>query len=332
MADPNTMRAVRCSEFGEVAGLRVEDVAIPSPGPGEIRMSVRNCGLNFADTVMIAGRYQVKPDLPFTPGYEASGEILEVGEGVGTFAPGDRVLGLPPWGAMAEQVVVPAARTFALPGDFPLETAAAFPIVYGTAYLSLTHRARIQPGDWLLVNGAGGGVGLAAVDLGKLLGAQVIAAAGSREKRDLALRHGADFAVDYIGEDLAARVKEITGGRGVDVAIDPVGGEIFKATLRSMAFEGRIVVIGFASGEIQAIASNHLLVKNVSTLGFYWGGYHRFAPHVLREALAQITRACVEDKIHPHICSCFALAQASTALELLLSRRSTGKVLLDTGL
>ncbi len=329
MASTTHIRAVRCAEFGSISGLRVEEIPLPKPAPGEVRIGIRYCGLNFADTIMISGRYQIKPDLPFIPGLEASGEILEVGEGVDAFEVGDRVVGLVPHGAMAEQIVAPAARTFRLPEGIPFDLGAALPIVYGTAYLSLTRRAVIQPGDWLLINGAAGGVGLAAVDLGRHLGARVIAAAGSPEKLALARSYGAEAAVDYATEDLAARVKEITGGQGVAVALDPVGGDVFKATLRSMAFEGRIVVIGFAGGEIQAIASNHLLLKNVAAMGFYWGGYYDFAPRVLRETVDRLSAWCANGDIRPHICAVHPLDQAPVALDLLLSRRSTGKVLLD---
>ena len=300
------------------------------PGPGEVRIRVGFCGLNFADSIIVAGRYQVKPELPFTPGFEASGEIVELGEGVDDLALGDRVIALPAYGAFAEEVVLPATRTFRGPGSIPLDQAAALPIAYGTAYLSLTRRAQIERGDWLLVNGAAGGVGLAAVDLGRLLGARVIAAAGSPEKLELAGEYGAEACINYVQEDVAARVKEITDGRGVDVAVDPVGGDLFKATLRSMAFEGRIVIVGFAAGDIHTIAPNHLLVKNVDARGFYWGGYHRCEPQVMRDTIARLATWCANDDIRPHICARLSLEEVSAGLELLLERRSTGKVVLQT--
>jgi NADPH2:quinone reductase len=324
------MRAVRCHQFGSVGELELGEVAPRAPGPLEVRVATRFCGLNFADSLLVAGRYQVRPELPFTPGFEASGEVVELGEGVTDLSLGDRVVALPAFGAFAEEIVLPAARTFPCPDSVPHHLAAALPIAYGTAYLALTRRARLERGDWLLVNGAAGGVGLAAVDLGRLLGARVIAAAGSRDKLELAAAYGAAALVDYTREDLAARVKEITSGRGADVAIDPVGGDAFAATLRAMAFEGRVVVIGFAAGDIQPVAANHLLVKNVDALGFYWGGYHRHEPALLRHTMGRLTNWCASGEIRPHVCARFPLAEVAAGIELLLGRRSTGKVLLET--
>jgi NADPH2:quinone reductase len=325
------MRAVLCKEWGGPEKLVVEDVPAPPIRAGAVRVAVRAAGLNFADLLLIAGQYQEKPSFPFTPGAEAAGVVAEVGAGVSNIRVGDRVIVLAGLGAFAEEIVVDAARVMPMPAKMDFAAAAGFPIAYGTSHGALDWRARLQPGEWLLVYGAAGGVGLTAVEIGKAMGARVIACTGGAEKLAVAKEHGADLLVDYSREDIRERVKEITNGRGANVVYDPVGGDAFDAALRSVAWEGRIVIIGFASGRIPQIPANIALVKNLSIIGFYWGSYQSRKPELLQQSFAQLFRWFEEGKLNPHVSQRFDLKEVSNALELMRQRRSTGKVVLTMG-
>ncbi|MGZ5038014.1 MAG: NADPH:quinone oxidoreductase family protein [Usitatibacter sp.] len=324
------MKALLCTSFGPPAALAVEDVPdIREPGKGEVKLAVHAAGLNFADTLMIAGKYQEKPELPFSPGMECAGEVLEVGEGVTGLVPGDRVMAVTGHGGMAEQVIAAADRVFRIPGAMTFEQAAAFPVVYGTVYYALVDRARLQPGETLLVHGAAGGVGLVAVEMGKLLGARVVATAGSDEKVALAKRHGADGGINYSTQVVKDAVKALAP-EGADVVFDPVGGDVFDQSLRCIAADGRILVIGFASGRIPSVPANLLLVKNVSVIGVYWGGFTKRAPQRNRENFETMLRWIAEGKLRAPTTTSYALADAALAMDAMLARRSTGKLVVKT--
>lgn len=328
------MRAVLCHEIGTPEILKVGEAADPVAGPGEAVIDIKAAGLNFADTLMVAGKYQEKPDFPFTPGLEAGGIISSVGEGVTDLKAGDRVMGLLSRGAFAEKGKATAESFFKIPDGMDYASAAAFPVAYGTAHGALTWRSALRPGELLLVHGAAGGAGLAAVECGKALGATVIATAGGPEKLKVAEDHGADYLIDYKSEEVAPRVKEIAselGKTGADVVFDPVGGDVWDASLRCVAFDARMVIIGFAAGRIPQIPANILLVKNVSAVGFYWGSYRKNAPHMVRNQYDELFRWHSEGKLRPHISHHFPMEQAADAMNALLERRSTGKVILDIG-
>lgn len=322
------MKAVLCKAFTGPSSLVFEAVARAALAPGEIRVQVKASGLNFADSIMIAGHYQVQPPLPFVPGLEAAGVVIEVGAAVAGFAVGDHVVGLTSSGGYAEELAAAADRFLKIPPAMDFTTAAAFSVTHGTAHIGLERRARLRPGEVLLVLGAAGGAGLAAVQIGKLMGAVVIAAAGGPEKLAVAAAHGADYLIDYSSEDIRARVLQITGGRGADVVYDPVGGAAFSAALRAIAFEGRIVVVGFASGEVPQIPANHLLVKNVDIIGLYWGGYKGRDMATLRRSAQTLIGWWEDGRLVPHIGATFPLAEAADALAFMLARKSTGKIVL----
>lgn len=323
-----TMRAWLCRGWGGPERLALEAVPIPGVGPGQVRLAVHAAGVNFADTLIIAGKYQEKPAFPFAPGFEAAGIVLETGPGVTGIRPGDRVMALLDHGAYAGQVVAQAADIFRIPDRMDFATAAGFPITYGTSHLALWDRAALQPGETLLVHGAAGGVGLTAVEIGKAMGATVIATAGGPEKLAVAAAHGADHLIDYSAEDIRARVKDLTGGRGADVVYDPVGGDVFDASLRCIAWGGRLLVIGFAGGRVPQIPANHLLVKNCSVIGLYWGSYRKQAPQRVAESFRTLFQWFEDGKLKPHISHRLDFAQAVEALALLAQRKSTGKVVL----
>jgi NADPH2:quinone reductase len=324
------MRAVLVKELGGPEKLVVEEVAPPPLRDGAVRIAVHAAGVNFADTLMIAGQYQDKPPLPFVPGLEAAGVVTEVGTGVTDLKAGDRVMASTGRGAFASEAVIDAAGVYRIPDSMDFVTAASFPVVYGTSHGAFAWRAHLKPGEWLLVHGAAGGVGLTAVEIGKAMGATVIATAGGPDKLAIAQRHGADYVIDYAREDIRERVKAITGGRGVDVVYDPVGGDVFDASLRCIAWEGRIVVIGFAAGRIPQIPANLVLVKNIDIIGFFWGSYRR-KPEMLRQSYAELFGWFEEGKLKPHVSERLDLADAPRAFELLRQRKSTGKVVLTTG-
>jgi NADPH2:quinone reductase len=320
------MRAVVCRELGGPDALELADLPTPEPGACGVRIRVRAAGVNFADGLMLAGRYQEKPHLPFTPGLELAGEIEAVGAGVRGLAPGQRVLAIVSHGAFAEQAVARADDVVTLPDDIDDVTAAGFAIAYGTAHGALRWRAGLHAGETLVVHGAGGGVGLTAVECGKAIGATVIATARGEEKLAVARTHGADHAVDSDDPDLKGRLRELTEGRGADVVYDPVGGAVFDASLRAIAWEGRIVAVGFASGQVPQVPANLLLVKNAAVLGFYWGSYRKHDPERLRDGLKELFAWHRAGRIRPHVSQTMPLARTAEAIRLLTERRAIGKV------
>ena len=321
------MQAIVCQELGGPAALRLSEVPDPCPGAGQVRLRVRACGINFADSLITRGQYQVQPQLPFSPGFEVAGEVLELGAGVDEFAQGDRVIAITPHGGYAEQVVVAATRCLRMPAAMPWVDGAAFPVVFGTSHVALAHRARLRKGELLVVHGAGGGVGLTAVAIGKQLGATVIATASSRAKLEAARAQGADHLIDA-SDDLRLRIRELSNGRGADVVYDPVGGDSFTASLRSMAFEGRILIIGFASGSVPQVPANHLLVKNVDVIGVNWPAYAELHPEVMIGSFRTLVQWYVDGAIRPHVSATYPLAQAVDALHEVVGRKSTGKIVI----
>jgi NADPH:quinone reductase len=323
------MRALLCRSLGDIAALEVSEAASPPLGLGQVRISVRASGVNFPDILMVEGKYQVKPELPFIPGLELAGVVLECAPGVIHVRPGERVMAFARrGGAHAEEVVVPGGIVTPIPEAMDFVTAAAFPVAYGTAHFALQHRGRLAAGETLLVLGAAGGVGLAAVEVGKRMGARVIAAAGSPEKLAVAREHGADCTVDYRAESLRDRVLELTGGRGVDVVFDPVGGTAFEQSVRVIGWEGRILVVGFASGEIPRIAANMILVKNFSATGVVFGEHSWRFPDDTRARLGQLLGDFTAGHLRPKVWKTYPLEQARAALSEMAARRVVGKMVL----
>ncbi|MGF1592498.1 MAG: NADPH:quinone oxidoreductase family protein [Kiloniellaceae bacterium] len=330
------MKAVLCRAWGGPESLALEEVATPQPGPGEVLVEVAAAGVNFADTLMIAGKYQEKPPFPFSPGLEIAGTLRALGAGVAGLEVGQRVMALTDWGGYAEAALARAGDVHAIPDAlgpdrFGWAEAAGFPITYGTAHAALRWHADLRPGEVLLVHGAAGGVGLAAVEVGKAIGTTVIATAGGADKLAVAGAHGADHLIDYRREDIRERVKAITDGRGADVVFDPVGGDVFDASLRCIAWSGRLLVIGFAAGRVPQVPANILLVKNIAVMGVYWGSYRKHAPARLAEEFAELFGWVEAGLLKPHVSHKLALGEAAEAMALLLDRRSTGKVVLTTG-
>jgi NADPH2:quinone reductase len=325
------MKALLCTAWGGPDDLAVGELPSPTPGPGEILVGVRACGLNFADTLMIQGKYQERPDFPFSPGLEVSGEVREVGPGVAELAPGDAVIALCGHGGLAEQVVVPSANAVRLPESMDFVTAAGFAVVYGTAHVGLERRARLAPGEVLLVHGAAGGVGLAAVEVGRTMEATVIATASNEDKLAIAKAHGAHHVINYREESFRDRVKALTDGRGADVIFDPVGGEVFDESVRCINWEGRILVVGFASGSIPELPVNLALVKNMSVVGVYWGAYRKRDAHVLQHSWQRLLDWYSQGALAPHVSATYPLEQAPEALSSLMARRATGKVVVTIG-
>lgn len=322
------MKALLCHEFAGPEKLMMGEIDLPEAGPGQLKIAIHACGLNFADTLVIQGLYQEKPAFPFSPGMEIAGEVIGIGEGVTAFSVGDRISAMNGYGGFAEEAIIDAGMAVPLPPNMDYVTGASFAVAYGTSHMALDHRARLQPGETLLVHGAAGGVGLTAVELGKLMGATVIATASTDEKLALAKRYGADHLINYRQESFRDRVKEITNGRGADVIFDPVGGKVFEDSVRCIAWEGRLIVIGFASGEIANFPTNLALVKNFSVVGLYWGRYSQKDPSTLMGSMKQLLNWFSEGKLKPHISQTFPLEQGSEALLTLMERRAQGKVVL----
>ena len=320
------MRAVLCRDYGPPETLTIADLPAPPLERGMVRVRIAAAALNFADTLIVQGKYQVKPPVPFVPGFEASGTVVEAAADAG-ITPGTRVIVVLDHGAFAEEVVCPAALAFPIPDGMDFDVAAAFPVAYGTAHAALDLRAHLRPGERLLVLGAAGGVGLAAVEIGKAMGATVIAAARGADKLALARAHGADHVVDYEAENLRVAVRKATGG-SVDVVFDPVGGELFDVALRLLDWEGRLVVIGFAGGAIPQAPANVLLVKNIGVLGLYWGTYWKRAPDRVRASFEQLLAWWRAGKLKPVVSQRFALKDVAAAMAELTERRATGKVVL----
>ena len=319
------MKAVLCTHFGLPDNLQVQEVSSPIVGPTQVVITVAACGVNFPDVLIIQNKYQFKPELPFSPGGEVAGIISEIGDEVKGLAVGQPVLALCGWGGFAEQVAVDADRVFPLPDGISAEVAATTLYTYGTAYHALKDRAQLKAGETLLILGAAGGVGLAAVELGNLMGARVIAAASTEEKLALCREKGAVETINYETEDLKTRIKELTGGRGVDVVYDPVGGKFSDAALRSMAWKGRYLVVGFANGEIPKLPMNLPLLKGCSVVGVFWGQFAKLEPKGSFENTRQLLAWIQEGKIRQHVGKRYILAEAPQALQDLMDRKMLGK-------
>ncbi len=320
------MKAMIVKACGPLENLKVETIEDPIADDNSIVIDVKACAVNFADSLMVEGTYQVKPPLPFSPGLEVAGIISQVGRDVSGWKVGDKVQSLTNWGGFAEKVAVSTESLTMLPYGMSYVDAAAFTVAYGTSHVALDYRARLKKGEWLVVNGAGGGVGLTAVEIGKIMGARVIALAGSDEKLTIACEKGAEFTINYNHENIRDKIKEYTGGRGADVVYDPVGGDTFRQTFRAMAPEGRMIIIGFASGDVPQVPANHLLVKNIELIGFYWGAYKEFKPQVIQESTKQLFDWYQQGLISPYISATYPLEKTVDAIAALRNRTSSGKV------
>jgi NADPH2:quinone reductase len=323
------MRAVLCRAYGPPESLSLENLPDPVPGAGEVLVEVAFAALNFFDTLIIENRYQLRPDLPFSPGAEFSGRIVATGSGVEGFAPGDRVAAYIGWGACRDQVVVRADQLIGLPDQLSDEAAAGLMVTYGTSLHALQDRARLQPGETLAVLGAAGGAGLAAVEIGKLLGARVIACASSAPKLALARAAGADDTLDYAQNDLREGLKQLTAGQGVDVLYDPVGGALAEPALRAMAWCGRYLVVGFAAGAIPKLPLNLVLLKGCDVLGVYWGAFTQKQARQHGRNTRQIFAWAAQRKLNAQACTVFPLARTGAAIRSLADRQAVGKVLVQ---
>jgi NADPH:quinone reductase len=322
------MKAVLAHSFAPPEELSLEDVPERHARPGEVVIAVKACGVNFLDGLMVQGKYQLKPPLPFSPGAEVAGVVIERGAGVSAPAEGERVLTTIGYGGYAEQVSAEATRVMPLPAGMDFVTGAAFPITYATSHHALKDRAHLRPGETLLVLGAAGGVGLTAVEIGKILGARVIACASSEEKLALCRQYGADALINYKSGDLREQVRELTQGRGVDVVYDPVGGTYAEPAVRSLAFNGRYLVIGFASGDIPRLPLNLLLLKVASVIGVFWGAFAKAQPQKNAENFAELFGWYAEGRLRPHVSRTFPLTAYREALDAVMGRRVLGKVVL----
>ena len=325
------MKAVLCKQFGPPESLVVEELPSPKAGAGEVVVTVKAASVNFPDFLIIQNKYQFKAPLPFSPGSELAGVVKEVGSGVSGVKPGDRVIAFTTYGAFAEEVKTEAARLLPLPQGMDFVTGAAFLLTYGTSDHALRDRAALRTGETLLVLGAAGGVGLAAIEIGKALGARVIACASSADKLAVCRQHGADEGIDYSSEDLRARIKALTGDKGVDVVYDAVGGPYSEPAFRSLAWRGRLLVVGFAAGEIPKLPLNLALLKGASVVGVFWGDFARREPKGFAESVRQLGRWYAEGKLKPHVSQTLPLERAAEAIQLLASRKAKGKVVLTTG-
>jgi len=321
------MKAVLCKAFGPAENLVVEDLDSPQIKKGEVLLDVHAAGVNFPDTLIIEGKYQFKPPFPFSPGGEAAGVVAAVGEKISHLKVGDRVMALTGWGSFAEQVAVSGQNVLPIPAEMDFTTAAAFSMTYGTSMHALKQRANLQPGETLLVLGASGGVGLAAVEIGKAMGARVIAAASTNEKLEIARKAGADELINYSEASLRERLKELTDGQGVDVIYDPVGGKLFEEAFRSIAWNGRMLVVGFAAGgEIPALPANLPLLKGAALIGVFWGAFAQRQPQDNAANFKQLFAWYAEGKLRPLVSQTFALEQAAEAIDTLGQRKAVGKL------
>jgi NADPH:quinone reductase len=322
------MKAVLANSFAPPEELVLEEIPPLQARRGEVVIAVKACGVNFFDALIVQGKYQIRPALPFSPGGEVAGVVSEVGEGVTTFEKGSRVLAYTGHGGYAQQVAAAAASVVALPAQMDFVMAAAFPIAYGTSYHALKDRAQLRSGETLVVLGAAGGVGVAAVEIGKLMGARVIACASSEQKLALAREHGADALINYGASDLRERIREETSGKGVDVVYDPVGGSYAEPALRGMAAGGRYLVIGFASGEIPKIALNLPLLKQVSVVGVFWGAFAKAQPQANAVNFAELLEWYRDGRLRPHVSATFPLERYREALGTVIARKALGKIVL----
>jgi NADPH2:quinone reductase len=322
------MKAVLCKQYGPPESLTFEELPSPRPGPGEAVVTVRAASVNFPDVLIIQNKYQFKPPLPFSPGSELAGVVKEVGEGVTAFKPGDKVIAFTTYGAFAEEVKTEAGRLLPMPEGMDFPSAAAFLLTYATSDHALRDRGTLRPGESLLVLGAAGGVGLAAIEIGKALGARVIACASSPDKLAVCREHGADAGIDYAQEDLRERIKALTDGRGVDVVYDPVGGAYTEPAFRALGWRGRLLVVGFAAGDIPKLPLNLALLKGASVVGVFWGDFARREPKAFSDSVRQLGRWYAEGKLRPHVSQTLPLAQAADALKLMAARKVKGKLVL----
>lgn len=320
------MQALLCKQYGPPENLTLEDIARPSAGPDQVVLSVKACGINFYDSLIVQGRYQIKPPLPFAPGGEVAGVVKEIGQGVHGVRDGDSVLAFIGWGGCAEEVAVDAERLVPIPKGVDFASAAGFLVTYGTAHFGLKDRAELKSGETLLVLGAAGGVGIAAIEIGKVLGARVIAAAASDDKLAVCKEHGADDVIVYTREDLKERLKQLTRGQGVDVVCDVVGGSYSEAALRAIAWRGRLLVVGFAAGEIPKIPLNLVLLKGCAIVGVFWDEFLRREKERSREDIQELMSWLAAGKLKPHVSATYPLARGAEALIAIMERRVTGKV------
>ncbi|MBY0224335.1 MAG: NADPH:quinone oxidoreductase family protein [Hyphomicrobium sp.] len=320
------MRAVLCKRLDGPEALVIEDVPVAEPGPGEVAVTVRVAALNFFDTLITRGKYQHKPELPFSPAGEIAGVVARVGEGVSGFRPGDRVAAYLGWGGARDEVIVMTEAAIPIPSGVADEAAAGVPITYGTAIHGLKDRANVQPNEWVAVTGAAGGAGLAAIEIAKVLGARVIAVASSEEKLAICRAHGADAVIAYGKEDLKQALRERTGGAGVDVVYDCVGGDAAEPALRALRWNGRFLVVGFASGDIPKFPLNLLLVKGVSVMGVFWGEAVKRDPAGHRANMEFVLRAVADGRLRPHVHGTYPLERIVEAIGVLERREATGKV------
>jgi len=325
------VKAVVCRQYGPPDSLVVEELPSPKAGAGEVVVAVKAASVNFPDVLIIQNKYQFKPPLPFSPGSEFAGVVKEVGAGVQAVKPGDKVIAFSTYGAFAEEVKIEASRLLALPEKMDFLSGAAFLLTYGTSDHALRDRGALRAGETLLVLGAAGGVGLAAIEIGKALGAQVIACASSEEKLEVCRAHGADATINYAAEDLRERIKALTAGRGADVVYDPVGGPYSEPAFRSIAWRGRLLVVGFAAGEIPRLPLNLALLKGASVGGVFWGDFARREPKQFANSVRQLGSWFHEGRLRPHVSRTFPLEQAGEALKLLAARQVKGKIVLKVG-
>ncbi|WP_122585198.1 NADPH:quinone oxidoreductase family protein [Pseudomonas viridiflava] len=323
------MKALLCKAFGPASTLVLEDIPAPDIKKNEILLDVHAAGVNFPDTLIIEGKYQFKPPFPFSPGGEAAGVISAIGEKVTHLKPGDRVMALTGWGSFAEQVAVPNYNVLPIPESMDFTVAAAFSMTYGTSMHALKQRANLQPGETLLVLGASGGVGLAAVEIGKALGARVIAAASSAEKLEVAKNAGADELINYTDTSLKDEIKRLTNGNGADVIYDPVGGDLFDQAIRAIAWNGRLLVVGFASGRIPELPVNLALLKGASVVGVFWGSFAQRQPQDNAANFKQLFAWFEEGKLKPLVSQVYPLERAGEAIDALGRRRAVGKVVVS---
>ncbi|PRB82963.1 NADPH:quinone oxidoreductase family protein [Pseudomonas sp. MYb185] len=324
------MKAVLCKAYGPASSLSLEDTTDPVAKDNEVVIDVHAAGVNFPDTLIIEGKYQVKPAFPFSPGGEAAGVVASVGAKVKHLKPGDRVMGLTGYGSFAEKVATDAGRVLPMPTDMDYVTAAGFSMTYGTSMHALVQRGNLQPGETLLVLGASGGVGLAAVEIGKAMGARVIAAASTDEKLEVARQAGADELVNYSEGDFKEKIKALTGGQGADVIYDPVGGDLFDQCMRCINWKGRLLVVGFASGRIPELPVNLALLKGAAVVGVFWGAFATREPQANLDNFRQLFSWFSEGKLKPLVSQTFELDQYETALTALSTRQAVGKVVIKT--
>lgn len=324
------MKAIVCKAWGLPETLVVEELPTPQPKAGEVRVDISAAGVNFPDVLIIQNKYQFKPELPFTPGNEIAGVVSAVGDGVDAFKPGERVFGFVQNGAFGEQLCVPASALIRMNDTMDFDVAAALTLTYGTSHHAVVDRAQLKAGETMLVLGAAGGVGLAAIEIGKAIGANVIAAASTEEKLAVCRAHGADECINYGSEDLREGIRRATGGKGPDVIYDPVGGAYTEAAFRSIGWRGRHLVIGFANGEIPKLPLNLPLLKGASVVGVFWGEFVRREPDAHAASMRELMQWQAEGKIRPHVSATYALADVPQALNDMASRKVTGKIVIRT--